>query len=245
METIKAQTNQNDTYDGAGPLVGIGLAISIGILAAVAVLPSWAPNLAATLIGSSPKAYWYLSRGLAFVALALLWISMALGLLITDKLSRTWPGAAAAFAIHEYVSLLGVAFAGFHALVLLGDRYIGYTPADILVPFASAKYQPFWIGLGQVGLYVWVLVAGSFYVRRRIGPTTWKLIHAASFFTFLVALMHGLAAGTDTGSFWAQAGYWFMGGSLLFLTAYRIAASIAGPENRAPAPTTAPRLPES
>ena len=40
---------------------------------------------------------------------------MALGLGITNKMARLWPGAPAAFALHEYVSLLGLAFAVFHA----------------------------------------------------------------------------------------------------------------------------------
>jgi predicted ferric reductase len=170
---------------------------------------------------------------------------MMLGLLITDKLARSWPGAAAAFAVHEYVSLLGVTFSLFHALMLLGDRYIGYQLINVLLPFASTEYRPFWTGLGQLGFYVWLLVAVSFYVRRRIGPNTWKLIHFASFFTFLVALMHGLASGTDTGAPWAQGVYWFAGGSILFLTAYRVAANIAGPERRTPSQSVATRAPES
>jgi len=230
-----------EEYEGVGPLVGVALAISMGVLAAVALLPAWAPNLAGTLMGNTPKAYWYLSRGLAFVALGLLWISMMLGLLITDKLARSWPGAAAAFAIHEYVSLLGLAFSLFHALVLLGDRFIQYKLVNLLVPFASEQYRPFWTGLGQLGFYVWLLVNISFYIRRRIGPNTWKLIHYASFFTFVSVIIHGLSSGTDTQATWAQAVYWWMGGSILFLTAYRIAASIAGPERRTPAPAAAVR----
>jgi predicted ferric reductase len=96
------------------------IAGSFGVLAALALAPIWSPSLTATLLGSSPKAYWYLSRASAFVALGLLWLSMLLGLLITDKISRLWPGAQAAFSMHEYVSLLGLGFAAFHALVLWG-----------------------------------------------------------------------------------------------------------------------------
>jgi len=233
-----------EQYEGSGPLLGLVLAASVGVLAAVTVLPVTSPALAATLIGDSPKAYWYLSRGSAFVALALLWVSMMLGLLITDKLSRSWPGAAAAFAIHEYASLLGIVFAGFHALVLLGDRYIAYQPVQILVPFASSNFRPIWVGVGQLCLYVWILVSGSFYVRRRIGQGAWKLIHYASFFIFVVALMHGLGSGSDTGNAFAQAFYWLSGGSVLFLTAYRIAASLAGPETWTPGREAAPRPPD-
>ena len=98
------------------------LASTIGLLLAVLVLPNWLPNLNFSLVGNAPKAYWYLSRATAFASLSLLWLSMALGIGISNKMARWWPGAAPAFAIHEYVSLLGLAFAVFHAVVLLGDH---------------------------------------------------------------------------------------------------------------------------
>jgi predicted ferric reductase len=203
------------------------LAIEIGLLAAVLLLPGWLPNITSSLMGSSPKAYWYLSRGTAFVALGLLWLSMLLGLGITNKMARLWPGAPAAFAIHEYVSLLGLAFALFHALTLLGDRFINFDLAQILIPFAAESYRPLWVGLGQVGFYTWAIVALSFYVRQRIGHKSWRLIHYASFIMFLMALGHGLTSGTDTPTAWAQGIYWLLGGSTLFLSFYRIVFSIS------------------
>lgn len=210
----------------AGSLVSLLMAIALGVLGALIFSPSGVPTLAQSLVGASPKAYWYLSRGAAFVALGLLWISMMLGLLITNKIARSWPGAPAAFAMHEYVSLLGLAFAIFHALILIGDRFINYKLAQILMPFGSINYHPIWVGLGQIGLYVWAIISASFYIRRGIGPKAWKLIHFASFFNFLIAIIHGLASGTDTKLPWAQGIYWFLGGSFLFLTVYRIVVSL-------------------
>jgi predicted ferric reductase len=215
------------------------MAMALGTLAAAAVLPVMAPNLAATLLGSDPKAFWYLSRGSAFVAMSLLWLSMALGLGITNKMARTWPGAPAAFAIHEYVSLLGLAFALFHALVLLGDHYIKFTLAQILVPFAATGYKPILVGLGQVGFYVWLLVALSFYVRSRIGPKAWRAIHYISFLSYCVALYHGITSGTDTKEIWAQYYYWISGASLLFLLIHRIVVTVTAKFSK-PAPRPRP-----
>ena len=197
------------------------LAMAVGMLVAVVVLPAWMPNLATSLLGPDVKAYWYLSRGTAFVALSLLWLSMALGLMMSNKIARSWPGVAATFAIHEYVSLLGLGFAMFHAIILMGDKYINYTLAQLAVPFAST-YQPLGVGLGQVGFYILLIVAFSFYVRKSIGKKLWRLIHYLSFFTYLLAFSHSLIAGTDTSLPWAQQYYWFTGGSLLFLLMYRL-----------------------
>jgi len=207
-------------------IVWIILAVGIGALAAAVVLPVWMPHLAASLTGPDPKAYWYLSRGSAFVALSLLWLSMALGLLITNKMARLWPGVPVSFTLHEFISILGLGFALFHALILLGDRYIGYTLVQVLVPFFSS-YKPLWVGLGQVGFYTMLIVTLSFYVRSHIGQKTWRSLHYVSFITYLIALLHGITAGSDASLPWAQQYYWISGGTLLFLLCYRIIANIS------------------
>lgn len=194
----------------------------MGLLIAVLLLPFVLPNLAFSLSGEGPKAYWYLSRATAFVSLSLLWLSMALGLGITNKMARLWPGMPATFAIHEYVSLLGLAFALFHALVLLGDRYINFTLLQIFVPFSTADYRPFWVGVGQIGFYIWLIVALSFYIRPVIGQKFWRLLHYLSFAMYLIGIFHAIFSGTDTSMAWAQNYYWFSAGSLIFLFFVRI-----------------------
>ena len=202
------------------------MATAVGLLVAVVLLPTWMPNLAFSLGGEEPKAYWYLSRATAFVSLSLLWVSMALGLGVTNKMVRSWPGTPAAFAIHEYVSLLGLAFAMFHALILLGDKYINFTLIQLLIPFSTTEYKPIWVGLGQLGFYIWVIIALSFYIRSTIGQKTWRLLHYLSFGMYLLGLLHGVFGGTDTGAAWAQQYYWFSIASLLFLFFVRVLNTI-------------------
>ncbi len=201
------------------------LAVFFGVVAAAYVLPIWLPGLAGSFSGSNPKAYWYLSRGTGFVSLGLLWVSMMLGIGITNKLARLWPGIPPTAAIHEYTGLLGLFFAAFHGLVLLGDTYTQYHLAQLLMPFGSVQYRPTWVGLGQLGFYAWFIIAVTFYIRRVIGKKTWRAIHYASFACYLGALVHGLMSGTDAGAAWAQDFYWITGGALLFLLVYRILTS--------------------
>jgi predicted ferric reductase len=204
----------------------IMLAMIAGVFLAIMVLPTWLPKMATSLTGTDPKVFWYLSRATAFVSLSILWISMALGLGITNKMARLWPGAPAAFAIHEYVSLLGLAFALFHALILLGDRYINFTIAQIFIPFSTVDYRPTWTGIGQLGFYLWLIVALSFYIRSSIGQKTWRVLHYLSFAMYLMGVAHGLFGGTDSTTTWAQYYYWISGGSFLFLLVYRIVNTI-------------------
>src|SRR5919202_280414 len=154
----------------------IGAVAGIGILIAVGLSLAGSAGGFAALISAMFGAHsaWYLSRASAFAAYVLLWWSMILGLSITNRLARAWPGGPAAADLHEHASLLGLGFGLLHALVLLGDQFIGYTLSQIVIPFASAGYRTLWVGLGQIGLYLMALITFSFYVRRWIGARAWR-----------------------------------------------------------------------
>jgi predicted ferric reductase len=206
------------------PLVGalLGLTILIGMAVALVGQAGGLAALSTALLGE--HAAWYLSRASAFVAYVLLWWSMVLGLSITNRLARLWPGGPATADLHEHASLLGLAFGLLHTLVLLGDAYIGYTLPQILIPFTSVSYQPVWVGVGQISLYLMALVTFSFYVRRWIGARAWRTIHYLSFVVFVLALVHGVFSGTDSTLAWAFWMYIGTGASVLGMTIYRIVA---------------------
>ena len=202
------------------------LAVLIGLAAAILILPAWIPNITASLLGADAKFYWYLSRATAFVGYGLLWMSMSMGIMITNKMARIWPGGPTAVALHQHTSLLGLGFGLVHGLLLIGDQYINFNLAQILTPFSTASYLPQWVGMGQLGFYVWGIVVLSYYVRHRIGRKTWRTIHFASYLVFALTLLHGIFSGTDTSKVWVTGMYWFSGSMILFLTFYRILYSM-------------------
>lgn len=218
--------------DTLTPAVPLGQALlllagaALGAIIAMAVIPHWLPGLIASLGGPRPKAYWYLARGSGVVAYLLVWASVALGLMVTNRLSRVWPGGPAAVDLHQFTTLLGLAFAVFHVLIFLGDQYISYRLPQLVVPFASSAYRPFWVGLGQIGFYLAIPVAFSFYVRRRIGHRTWRLLHYGSFAVYLLITVHGLGAGTDTHTPIMVAVYGLTTVITYFLIIYRILTSV-------------------
>lgn len=199
-----------------GALVGIGILIAVGV--SLAGSAGGLAALVSAMFGAHSA--WYLSRASAFAAYVLLWWSMVLGLTLTNRLARVWPGGPTVNDLHEHASLLGLVFGLLHALVLLGDSYIGYTLPQILIPFAGT-YAPLWVGLGQIGLYLMALVTMTFYMRRWIGRA-WRSIHYLSFAVFVLALLHGLFSGTDSNAAWAIWMYAGTGLSVLGLTIYRI-----------------------
>ena len=202
------------------------LAVVIGLAAAIIILPAWMPNITASLLGTDAKFYWYLSRATAFVGYGLLWLSMSMGIMITNKMARVWPGGPTAAELHQHTSLLGLGFGLVHGLLLMGDQYINFSLAQVLTPFTTANYLPQWVGLGQLGFYIWGLVVLSYYVRRLIGRKTWRTIHFASYLVFALTLLHGIFSGTDTAKVWVTGLYWVSGSIILFLTFYRILYSV-------------------
>ena len=225
---VPSSQDPSDTVDSLPPTMPfqealvILLVVMAGALFAINLMPAWLPALTDSATGDSPKIFWFLSRGSAIAAYWLLWLSMTSGVIISNKMAQKWPGIPPAYEVHQYTSLLGLAIGLFHALILTGDQYIAYTIPQVLIPFAGTNYRPIWVGIGQVAFYVWAIVNFSFYIRKRIGKKAWRLIHFASFASFIGVLIHGLYAGTDAATEWAQGLYWFSGAVLLFLVVYRI-----------------------
>lgn len=194
------------------------IAISLII---IPILPMLLSNLIYSFTGEAPKIYWYLSRASGFVTLTVLWAAMAMGLGITNKMMRLWPGAPTAFSIHQYTSLLGLGFAIYHVLVLMGDHYTDFSLPRLATPF-SIDYKTLWIGLGQTSFYVWVLVVLSFYVRQHIGQKIWRVIHYVNFAVYVMSFLHAMMSGTDSNATWARGYFWVSGVSILALLGYRV-----------------------
>lgn len=200
-------------------VIGAGCA---GVLLALALLGFLLPGMVISLVGPEPHAYWYLSRASGLTAYLLLWASVALGLLVTTRLGRMWPGLQIANDIHEYISLLGLGFTAFHILILLGDRFMGYTLFELLVPNPFSSRATPQMFIGQLGLYLFVAVVVSFYVRKRIGYQMWRMLHYASFGLVVFVVAHSIIAGPDSSNVLVQTMYWTTGAILLFLTLYRM-----------------------
>ena len=202
-------------------LTGMTAAI-FGLIASALILPAWLPGLADSVLAADPKIFWYLSRATAIMGFIILSLSLMWGLLMTAKLAKQWPGVAVANDLHKFVSLTGIFFGLFHAFILLGDKYIGFTVVKILVPFANPVYRPTWVGLGQLSLYLWGILLVSFWLRKKIGHKLWRGLHYASFVLWLAVLAHGIFSGTNTGTMLMNVIYWGSSAIILFLTFYRI-----------------------
>lgn len=168
---------------------------------------------------------WYVTRISALLAYLALAGSTVYGLLLSTKVLDRIAHRPVSFTLHQDLAGIGVALALVHAAVLMIDKSVPYSPAQVLVPF-TGPYRPLWVGVGQVALALSLLVLLSFYVRKRIGTQTWRSIHCLSFVAFVGATVHGLMAGSDSSAQWVYGTYLALTVVVVFLTTYRIVLAL-------------------
>ena len=153
------------------------------------------------MLATTSTTVWYTMRATGVVALALLTVTMVLGILTAGRAAtRSWPAFARA-ALHKRVSLLAMVFLSIHVLTAVVDTYVNVGWAAVVVPFVS-PYRPLWTGLGTVGVDLMVAVAVSSALRQRIAARTWRGIHWLAYGSWPVAMAHSLGMGTDAGTVW-------------------------------------------
>ena len=210
--------------------VGVALVVALIALGVLLAIMGYSPialirqALDGLLAASSVQAMWYVTRAAGILSYLLLWLSTVWGLAVSNKILDPVLHRAFTYDFHQFLSLLAIGFIILHIGVLLADKYLPFTVAQVLVPFA-APYRPVWVGIGTIGLYLTLLVSITFYIRRLIGQKTFRAIHLVSYIAFIAAALHGLFAGTDSPLPTVQWMYLLTTLSVVFLTAYRIVTS--------------------
>lgn len=210
--------------------------IAIGIVAG-ATVPTAIQGLGVVWDTNRMSLSWLFERLFAWLAYLALTGSVVYGLLLSTKLLDHIAHRPISFTLHQDLASIGVGLAGVHGALLLLDTSVGFTPLQVFVPGLST-YQPVALALGQVSLYLAIVVLASFYLRRHMSQRVWRTLHYVTFLAFLGATVHGIMAGTDSSAPWAQAIYLAAGATVAFLLTFRIAMSVArrmslGPESRA------------
>ena len=202
---MKAQQTRSHPLASLIRPIGIILlvgAIFFGMLAAITLggpvgAGTSSPMLTFLFGLDSTQIWWYVTRAAGLTGYFLIWLSMAWGFAIPSKIVQPVLEGTFTYDFHEYLSLLGLGFILLHITVLLFDKYLPFTISQLLIPFINT-YRPFWVGLGIIGLYIFLVVTVTFYLRQQIGVKAFRAIHVVSLLGYLGATLHGLFAGTDS-----------------------------------------------
>ena len=162
---------------------------------------------------------WYMIRAAGLVAYLLLWLSTVWGLAVASKIFDPVLHRAFTFDTHEWLSLLAIGFTVLHVGGLLFDAYLPFSVVQVLVPFTSS-FQPLWVGIGVIGMYLTFLVTVTFYLRTKIGQKTFRAIHLLSFAAYAGVTLHSLFTGTDSSLLSTKLVYASSALVVVLLTAY-------------------------
>jgi predicted ferric reductase len=212
-------------------------AIGAGALLAVAALivgDAVAARLGLTA-GAIPRAagpwLWIGSRAAGVAGFVALTLEVGFGLLVSTGAGDGWIARARAVDLHGWLSAIALALIGGHALALAGDGFVRFDVLDAVVPFV-APYRPFAVGLGVIAAWLAIVVHVSFRLRRRLGARAWRRLHYLSFAVFALAVVHGLAAGSDADRTWLRLVY---AGALALVTGLTIVRIVGARGARRPA----------
>ena len=149
-------------------------------------------------------ALWYLGRGTGVMALMLLTIGVALGIAARSGEPLGPLPRFAVTAVHRNSALIASVLLVVHIVTLLFDPYAQLKLVDVLVPFLGSD-EPFWLGLGTLGLDLLLAVVVTSLLRMRIGVRGWRAVHWLSYAVWPVSLLHTLGMGTDAAAPWLLA----------------------------------------
>jgi sulfoxide reductase heme-binding subunit YedZ len=164
---------------------------------------------------------WVVARVAGLSALTALSISLLTGVALRTGV-LDWLGSNRMVrSLHEYTTVLWMPLGALHVGALLLDQTARVRPLDVVVPFL-VPYGGVAIGLGTVSLQVFLLVAITGLMRRRMESQAWQWLHRLSYVAYGLLFLHSLLAGSDVGDPVVAALTWSTAGMLALLTAARV-----------------------
>jgi sulfoxide reductase heme-binding subunit YedZ len=151
------------------------------------------------MTADSSTLFWITSRAAGTTAMVLASASVGVGVTMGGKLIKR--GGPDRRVLHEILSLSVIVAVAVHGLALLGDTYFKFTLLNVVLPF-MAPYKNLLTSVGIFAGWGLVILGLSYYARKRIGLSRWKVIHRFTAVAWMLGLIHAFAEGTDAGRAW-------------------------------------------
>jgi sulfoxide reductase heme-binding subunit YedZ len=136
---------------------------------------------------------WWATRSTALVALVLLGLTLALGVLAGSGSPRA---RVVLQQVHRTASMLAVLLVGVHVATVVADPHVDLGLVDVVVPFGSS-WHVVATGLGTLALDLLVAIALTSALRSRLPGPAWRAVHVVAYACWPIAAVHALGTGTD------------------------------------------------
>ncbi|MFF2847099.1 ferric reductase-like transmembrane domain-containing protein [Streptomyces sp. NPDC058001] len=156
-------------------------------------------------------AFWvyFLSQAFGWSALLWAWGTVILGLLLSGPRPGWLPWSGPSLErLHRTTSLNTIALITAHALLFAvelirhdTDAWYARVGTAFVEAFVPGGYDSgtgrIAIPVGQAALYLAIPLGLLFYVRHRIGPKTWRVLHRFVIAVYILSVWHTLLYGTN------------------------------------------------
>jgi methionine sulfoxide reductase heme-binding subunit len=157
---------------------------------------------------------WIVLRAAGIGAYVMLFLSVVWGLVATTSVLGKRISKASATTVHQFIATCGLVLLAVHLGGLFVDSFVPFSIGDLTIPMA-ASFRPVAITFGIVAMYAMVFVIVTSWLRKPIGTRWWRRTHLLAVPTFVLSMVHGIFAGTDS----ARPAMWwtYMGTGLVVL----------------------------
>jgi predicted ferric reductase len=167
------------------------------------------------------------------------YFSIVLGLLQSGRTPSWFPlSYRQVDRLHRQLGLLILGLVAVHVVATALDA-MGDSWQTVLIPgpWAYLGWPQAVLGynLGIFAIYMLVLTAPTFYLRRMIRPDRWRFIHRFVLIFYLLSFWHALILGLDVGSYgWIRPVMWIAQIPLLALFIQRLQQPRQNQQNLSP-----------
>jgi predicted ferric reductase len=164
-----------------------------------------AVNVVTQRVGTSWP--WYVIRGAGFVAAGLLILLMISGIGQVTGIIYRYIEPIKAWAIHKALAYALCASIAIHVGFLFIDKFVPFSLAQILVPFASHYNNGTKLGgislggvavtLGILAMYGVIIIVASSLGWIDTKKKAWRKLHYLSYLVALFVFLHAVSVGSD------------------------------------------------
>ncbi|MFE4535522.1 ferric reductase-like transmembrane domain-containing protein [Streptomyces scopuliridis] len=152
---------------------------------------------------------YFLSQAFGWAALLWAWGTVILGLLLSGPRPQWLPLSGPRLErLHRTTSLNTIALIAAHALLFAAElvrhdtaRWNSRLWTAFIEAFVPGGYDSgtgqIAMPVGQAALYLAIPLGLLFYVRHRIGPKTWRVLHRFVIVVYILSVWHTLLYGTN------------------------------------------------
>lgn len=138
------------------------------------------------------------AAAVGFASYLLLWITVVWGIVLRNGWAQARIRHSSVYGLHMSAAICGLTLAVVHAGAQLAAPNGPVRLVDEFVPFLNPTDR-LGLGVAVIGLELMIAAAASVAIRKRLGHTRWRALHALTYCAFTLVVAHILLSGSDVG----------------------------------------------